>query len=532
METQWYYARDGKQLGPVSAEALHRLAREGQLNGDNLVWRAGMEKWEKAAAVGIGGEIEPPPVAPVSSPPPPPVAHPAAPQTATQRPTRRKRSSFDPQLIIWGGSGLFAFLICVVFIVSSGRKSQVADRRNSRRTTSTAPIRTRSPSPRTVAGARGGNGERPGVAPRVEQPLAQTRSASGSERNITAPSSIPPSTPSRLPLPNARTEMPKLLEDLVAATQTKPEESPEADNATSRSSTGETELTDSPKPAAQVINSSNATNSKLAEQQQTLFQKIDIQRQPKFSVQGLTTTQNIHYQLFSKLTIDSTKDGTRTVTQFVEETRLLAADDLSRATFAKSLDELKRRQFTYKLDSHGEVVDFTGYKKNLASLPVDLLSGSGFMMTSVIDEDGWKELAELTFFVPKLDAQQGEPWQRQMAHDFGQLGSWSGATTFTWGKSNQDDSATERINYRHDMTHQKPTGGESKLPFKIKAASFTLRQASGSIAYDRAKQRVSTVEEIFDVSGSVTIELAGQSLPVELTERQQITIELSEQKQA
>ena len=54
----------------------------------------------------------------------------------------------------------------------------------------------------------------------------------------------------------------------------------------------------------------------------------------------------------------------------------------------------------------GEVVEFTGYKKNLASVPVDLLTGNGFMVTSVIDEDGWKELADLTFVVPKLDAQQ------------------------------------------------------------------------------------------------------------------------------
>jgi hypothetical protein len=263
----------------------------------------------------------------------------------------------------------------------------------------------------------------------------------------------------------------------------------------------------------------------------TVYQRIDIQRRPTFSIQGLTTAQNIHYLLSSKLTVEPEADGSRTVTQVVEDTKLLAADDLSRANFTKSLDELKRRQFTYKLNSRGDVVEFTGYEKNLASLPVDLASGNGFMVTSVIDEDGWKELAELTFLSPKLDAQPGEPWKRQMAHDWGPLGSWSGATTFSWARGNGNDAASQRIDYQHEMTYRAPAAGdEGGLPFEIKAANFTVREAAGVITYDRTKQRVSTVEEIFDVGGSVTVDLLGTALPVELTERQQITIRLSEQR--
>jgi hypothetical protein len=358
--------------------------------------------------------------------------------------------------------------------------------------------------------------------------LAPTASESRVDRSALASDSLEDS-PSNRELP--RTEMPKLVDDPVVATQTKSEEANSASSATGQPSETATRPADSAKPVAKLTNASAAENSKPAAPQ-TLFQQIDIQRQPTFSIQGLKTPQNIQYQLFSKLTISPADDGNRTVTQVVEDTRLLAADDLSRASFAKSLEELKRRQFTYQLNSRGDVVDFTGFKKNLASLPVDLLSGNGFMVTSVIDEDGWKELAELTFLVPKLDAQQGESWQRQMAHDWGQLGSWSGATTFSWGPSNRDDSTSQQIGYRHDMAYRAPAAGAGKLPFKITAANFTLRQASGAVMYDRAKQRVSTVEELFDVSGSVTVDLVGNSVPIELTERQQIKIRLTEQRLA
>ncbi len=50
--TEWFYARDGRQEGPVSHEKLIELARSGGLNpGKDLVWNASMKDWTPAGRV-------------------------------------------------------------------------------------------------------------------------------------------------------------------------------------------------------------------------------------------------------------------------------------------------------------------------------------------------------------------------------------------------------------------------------------------------------------------------------------------------
>jgi hypothetical protein len=48
---EWYYARDNKQMGPVSAAELLRLATAGQLGPDDLVWHEGLTEWASARNV-------------------------------------------------------------------------------------------------------------------------------------------------------------------------------------------------------------------------------------------------------------------------------------------------------------------------------------------------------------------------------------------------------------------------------------------------------------------------------------------------
>lgn len=42
----WFYAKDGRQMGPVSAEDLTQLLHSGVISPDSLVWHAGMAEWQ------------------------------------------------------------------------------------------------------------------------------------------------------------------------------------------------------------------------------------------------------------------------------------------------------------------------------------------------------------------------------------------------------------------------------------------------------------------------------------------------------
>ncbi|NIP95862.1 MAG: DUF4339 domain-containing protein, partial [Akkermansiaceae bacterium] len=47
----WYYAKDGKQEGPVSQDELQVMLQEQRLAPGVMVWREGMEDWQQAGEV-------------------------------------------------------------------------------------------------------------------------------------------------------------------------------------------------------------------------------------------------------------------------------------------------------------------------------------------------------------------------------------------------------------------------------------------------------------------------------------------------
>jgi hypothetical protein len=88
-DTQWYYAANGQQHGPVTLEALRQLMARGQVAPASLVWREGMGDWQPAGTLGelasaTNAETLPPPsavVIPSASP-----ATPASPYAAQPTP--------------------------------------------------------------------------------------------------------------------------------------------------------------------------------------------------------------------------------------------------------------------------------------------------------------------------------------------------------------------------------------------------------------------------------------------------------------
>lgn len=51
VDSEWYYARDGRQIGPVSFEIIQQLASSGQLYATDLLWTEGMDDWRLAGQV-------------------------------------------------------------------------------------------------------------------------------------------------------------------------------------------------------------------------------------------------------------------------------------------------------------------------------------------------------------------------------------------------------------------------------------------------------------------------------------------------
>ncbi|HEX5693516.1 MAG TPA: RDD family protein [Arenimonas sp.] len=119
--TQWYYADAGEQLGPVAADVLGALARQGRIGPDTLVWREGWSQWRPLSEAAAELGVESPSMATATSTPPP--------APAAERPTlpmagaaevvqagfwRRFAALFIDALIL---SAVFYTLLFVVILV-------------------------------------------------------------------------------------------------------------------------------------------------------------------------------------------------------------------------------------------------------------------------------------------------------------------------------------------------------------------------------------------------------------------------------
>lgn len=73
----WFYSKDGQQLGPVAFAEIERLLAAGELTGESLVWQEGTPTWVKLSTVLPAAAAPAPADAPVPFPPAAPAVVPA-----------------------------------------------------------------------------------------------------------------------------------------------------------------------------------------------------------------------------------------------------------------------------------------------------------------------------------------------------------------------------------------------------------------------------------------------------------------------
>jgi hypothetical protein len=504
VDEQWYYEQHGTPHGPLAGEQLQQLVLKGAIEPTTLVWREGLAEWMTAEAAGFTAAPARPGPPPLPVPPPvvaprPQVGAPliAAPAVAASRPIRRPSSpaAMNWPLVIGGGSLALVVAVALGWFANAMLNQQ--------------------PEPRQVAA----------VAPVAHD------TADPAERNPLPASPPRPPAPVTPPAPPAISPAPAVASSPPATVPVAPASSA----PTNPPATPPLPVvsTPTPKPPTQPIPASPSTPAPPTQPQptskpQTLYQEIDVQRQPKFSILGSVTAQDLHYQMLSELRVGVADDkGLRKIEQYVRDTKLLKADELSQGMFEGSLRDLIGWQFTFQVNRRGDIIEWKGGPPaGRKAARVERGAELGFMVTSVMDEDGWKEMAQLSFFVPEEQTAGSQTWVRKMTHDFGPLGSWVGETHYT-PKEGQG-SAPLQIDYIHKMAYKPPAKGIGGLPFTVADATFKPEIAAGTFHYDKQAGRVMQVQERFLVKGSLATELLGQAAAVEMEEDQLITVRMLE----
>ncbi|HEV3258794.1 MAG TPA: hypothetical protein VG013_18125 [Gemmataceae bacterium] len=255
------------------------------------------------------------------------------------------------------------------------------------------------------------------------------------------------------------------------------------------------------------------------------YQEVVVRRVSSYRLLGSDLGQNVQYTLVSSFQVDKRgDDGSLKVRQKVEVVRLGNADANLQARLNTLLQKMKGATFTLTLSPRMEVTKFEGAQEALKVFGGDdPLGGQTFLLWSFMDQDGWKELAQLSFFQPAKPLRAGEKWSRGMSHSWGQLGGWAGRARYEHaGKQ----AGLDQFRYVLDLAYRPPAKGGGGLPFQIDKADFRTRTARGVIAFDAARGRVAAVEEQFHVQGVLSISYLDVASAVQMDETQVFQLRL------
>ncbi|MBM4004198.1 MAG: DUF4339 domain-containing protein [Planctomycetes bacterium] len=532
----WYLLFGEQTIGPIRSYELEKMIAAGQVTQETLLWQPGFTQWLPASQTGWMAGVDspaPPPIAngmqpPLLSPTPPATALPLASRVEPQSPwpetDRWPCSPIQPRSFATGApspyrSSLLVVTTSLMLIMAAGagwfarglvETKSVPQRGDSeqqaRGSVASSPsqrsflesVASRGPSPTgdiRFGSLQAGPPTGDSVAqPVVDLPVERSDSSRAEE------------------LPSLPATAPGETVSLHATESPSPSAAPERATQPNNERSSSTELPPAPRATPAVA----------------IFQEIDIERRPKFNILGTELAQQLHYKIVSELRVASPiTNGNRHVVQTVVDTRLLAADELSRADFERSLQGLKGWQCSYVVRPDGEVRDLAANPEFAAKArAVEPKGGKGFLVTSVMDPDGWREMAEWTFLVPPEAGRGTDSWTRRMGHDYGEFGSWYGDTRFQRGPTR---NSLQQISFQHRMTYSPPARPPAGLPFTIREIRFATEVAQGALEYDLKTQRVRAAQEQFLVRGVLTTELLGESASIEVEEQQSIKVTLYEQ---
>jgi hypothetical protein len=248
------------------------------------------------------------------------------------------------------------------------------------------------------------------------------------------------------------------------------------------------------------------------------FQHVIISRVSRYRILEMDLGQNVQYALVSRFRVKNKRDdGGMVVEQKVESVRLSNADPALQVRLNELLQKTKGASFTMTLNARHEVTKFEGGPEAIKVFAdANPLGGPSFLLWSFLDRDGWKELAQLSFFQPPGSPQRGERWDRAMTHSWGPLGNWSGKVHFQFtGKQ----AGLDRFDYLLDLAYKAPVKGGG-LPFEIGKSQFRIQTARGAIAYQPNRGRIAAAEERFHVRGLLAVSFLGVESAVQMDEMQ------------
>jgi hypothetical protein len=241
------------------------------------------------------------------------------------------------------------------------------------------------------------------------------------------------------------------------------------------------------------------------------YNKTSVTMDQTIEVMGQKIDQAITVKTVLKFKVKSVKDGAAVV----EMTYLENKVDARGLPGANIGDKLKDVTFTATLDRNLRVEKLEGYDKFLDALS-EGDENQQKLLRAMMPEATIRQMFGQTFVVgPGKPVAVGGTWDRTTKIALGPLGIIETKERMKLA-SVKDDLAT--ISVKADLTFQ-PGDGEAGLPFKITRADLKADKFTAAHLFDMKAGRLTETKVDLEMSGSMTISVAGQTVDAKLVQK-------------
>jgi hypothetical protein len=189
-------------------------------------------------------------------------------------------------------------------------------------------------------------------------------------------------------------------------------------------------------------------------------------------------------------------------------------------------------EFRLALDKDNKVVKIEGREEFLKKL-TSANQQMEALLKSILTEEALKQMADPTFGVtPTGPKAKGESWEKESTLNLGPIGSYKCKYAYKYEGQDDKNKDLAKISVETVLTYQPPsTETNVQLPFRIKEANLKSKNGKGTIYFDVKKGRLEKSEQKIELDGKLTIEIAGMTTDVTLTQTQETTITTSDAPQ-
>jgi len=251
------------------------------------------------------------------------------------------------------------------------------------------------------------------------------------------------------------------------------------------------------------------------------YNKMNVTMDQTIEVMGQTIDQKIDMKTALKFKVKSAKPGATVVEMTYLENKI----DAQGLPGVNIGNKLKDVTFTVTLDDKLKVTKLDGYDKFLDAIS-EGDADQRKLMKAMMPEDTIRQAVGQTFAIaPDRPVAVGDKWERADKMPLGPLGKIEMKSEFKLDAV-KGDLAT--ITQKGDLKYEAGDGKDSGLPFKISKADLKADKFTGTNTFDMKLGRLAAMKMELDLSGTMTIEVAGMTVDAKLKQKMTTTGEVTE----